>query len=419
MLCASRDFKEIIGFTSNDIIGFHADFENNIFTRLGAAVGKNAGADFDIFPMYGGRRRCNVLDNGTITAYYGDSNFTEDGSNGQVMVYQPKFYYKVVPIKSEPVTNGTGYHLRCANYYISSTPKGGFKLHPAFYGENGEPVDYILFSAYEGSIFDLSENTYLQNDEQIADFSADKLSSIAGTKPCSGKAQNLIRGNIERLAQNRGKGWHSDTIKAESANQLLMAIEFAAFNMQAAIGMGVVSMSEAVASGATSKLGNSTGNADGAAGKASVSYRGMENPWGNIWKSVLGLNIYADVRKQLHGYICGDYNFSENTAADNYAQIDFSISDKDGYISSFGYASGCDWLFLPSEVKGSSSEPVGDMFYGMGAGTAEQWRIYLIGRNWYVGAVAGAFCSYAGVASSYKGYDVSSRLIFVPQSKNI
>jgi hypothetical protein len=32
--------------------------------------------------MYGNRRRCNVLDDGTITAWYGDSNFKEDGSNG-------------------------------------------------------------------------------------------------------------------------------------------------------------------------------------------------------------------------------------------------------------------------------------------------------------------------------------------------
>ena len=31
-------------------------------------------------------RRCNVLDNGTVSAYYGDINYKEDGSNGQVMV---------------------------------------------------------------------------------------------------------------------------------------------------------------------------------------------------------------------------------------------------------------------------------------------------------------------------------------------
>ena len=59
--------------------------------------------------MYGGRKRCNVLDDGTITAYYGDVNYKEDGSNGQVMVYQPKFYYLMYPIKLEPITPGIGF----------------------------------------------------------------------------------------------------------------------------------------------------------------------------------------------------------------------------------------------------------------------------------------------------------------------
>jgi len=51
-------------------------------------------------PMFGGRKRCNVADDGTITAFYGESNYREDGSNGQVMVYQPKFYYRRVITKS-------------------------------------------------------------------------------------------------------------------------------------------------------------------------------------------------------------------------------------------------------------------------------------------------------------------------------
>jgi len=28
------------------------------------------------------RMRCNVADDGTITAFYGDNNYREDGSNG-------------------------------------------------------------------------------------------------------------------------------------------------------------------------------------------------------------------------------------------------------------------------------------------------------------------------------------------------
>ncbi len=116
--------------------------------------------------MYGGRKRCNVADNGTITAYYGDTNYADDGTNGQVMVYQPKFYYKVVPLKLEKnVDTGIGYHIRKANYYVSDTPKAGFKPHPAFYDENGNEVDYILYSAYEGVLKKASDTGYY-NDSQ-------------------------------------------------------------------------------------------------------------------------------------------------------------------------------------------------------------------------------------------------------------
>lgn len=95
------DVKAFVGYTDEDIVGLCVDFENKTFKRLAGAVGLSAGSDFDKFTMYGGRRRCNVSDDGTITAYYGDENYAEDGSNGQVMVFQPKFYYKVVPLKLE------------------------------------------------------------------------------------------------------------------------------------------------------------------------------------------------------------------------------------------------------------------------------------------------------------------------------
>ena len=120
------DVKAYIGYTDEDIAGLCVDYENKTFKRLAGAVGLSQGADFNKFTMYGGRRRCNVLDDGTITAYYGDEGYTEDGSNGQVMVFQPAFYYKVVPLKLEKNTDsGIGYHLRmtafCRPQWSSST----------------------------------------------------------------------------------------------------------------------------------------------------------------------------------------------------------------------------------------------------------------------------------------------------------
>ncbi len=408
------ELKSIIGYTDGDIIGLHANFENNIFSRLGAAVGLNGGSDFDKFPMYGGRRRCNVLDDGTITAYYGDTNFVEDGSNGQVMVYQPKFYYKVVPLKLDPITDGIGYHLRCANYYISATPKNGFKLHPAFYDETGNPVDYILFSAYEGSIFDSSENVYLQNDEQIANFAADKLSSVSNVKPCSGKTQTLTRANAELLAANRGSRWHCDTIRTLSANQFLMILECACFNVQTVIGRGAFANKGHINTGGTSALGNLTGSANGSPSYVSISYRGMENPYGNLWKFANGINLRGNsLQKSGIPYICTDYNFAENKSDDNYESAGFMLANEEGYVSAFGYSSKYDWLFLTSETYGTTSFPVGDNYCC--TPNLNGYRAFAYGSN----NGYGIFCNNTNVSEKYKHSQyIGCRLIYIPNGDN-
>ena len=108
------DLKAYIGYTSGDILGLHADFENKVFTRLGAAVGLSAGNDFNAYPMYGQRRRVVVDSNGVIDDSYSPENVEESDTNVDVMVYQPKFYYKVVPLKLEKQSGGLGYHIRKA-----------------------------------------------------------------------------------------------------------------------------------------------------------------------------------------------------------------------------------------------------------------------------------------------------------------
>ncbi|HEY8542685.1 MAG TPA: BppU family phage baseplate upper protein, partial [Pseudothermotoga sp.] len=343
------DLKGYIGYTDNDIVGVEADFVNNKFTRLAGAVGKNPGADFDSINAFGGRRRCNLADDGTVNAYYGEPGYIEDGSNGQVMVEQPKFYYKVVPLQLEPITDGIGYHLRKARYYVSDTPKVGFKVHPAFV-RNGVEVDKIYLSAYEGSIYDESAGTYLLADEQVADFDNDKLSSIAGAKPASGLTQILTRANTRKLAENRGAGWQQKDVLCASASQMLMMIEYAAFNMQSAIGLGVVNKpsgegNESELTGATSNLGNASGMADGTNGLVSISYRGEENFWGNIWTWVDGLNIY----NQSDLYVA-DHDFVDNSSAEPYKDAGITLAKTSGYVSAFGYNEEFDWLFFPSET---------------------------------------------------------------------
>lgn len=436
ILSGVTDIRAYLGMIeTEDVLGITMDYKNKTCTRIAGAKNLTAGADFDKFSMYGGRKRCNVSDGGTINAYYGDEGYTEDGSNGQVMVYQPKFYYLVCPLEYDRQETGYGYHLRKANYYVSETQRAGFKLHPAFYDKNGNEVDYILMSAYEGCIYDTSASAYLKNDEQVMDASKDKFSSIAGARPASGVSQNLTRPNIEQMAKNRGEGWHSLGIKTASMEQLLMIVEMGMMNLQTAIGQGVVNLpwttgsdttsSYAGATGSTASLGNGTGRATktttyegGKAtdytvdGKTSICYRGVENFWGNIWKFAYGINFYCEVGKPFLGYVCKDFNYAESKKTDNYENIGFALPSENGYVSAMGYSTKYDWLFLPSEVKGNSSLPVGDYYYQNN--TWDGYRIALLGGYWSIGSYAGGFCWSLVSGVGNRNRSIGGRLVYVP-----
>lgn len=437
ILSGVTDIRAYLGMIeTEDVLGITMDYKNKTCTRIAGAKNLTAGADFDKFSMYGGRKRCNVSDGGTINAYYGDEGYTEDGSNGQVMVYQPKFYYLVCPLEYDRQETGYGYHLRKANYYVSETQRAGFKLHPAFYDKNGNEVDYILMSAYEGCIYDTSANAYLKNDEQVMDASKDKFSSIAGARPASGVSQNLTRPNIEQMAKNMGEGWHSFGIKTASMEQLLMIVEMGIMNLQTAIGQGVVNLpwttgsdttsSYAGATGSTASLGNGTGRATktttyegGKAtdytvdGKTSICYRGVENFWGNIWKFAYGVNIWGN-GKMAGGmpYICSDFNYAEGKNTDNYEGAGFTVTKANGYISAMGYSTKYDWLFMASECLGNSSLPVGDYTYI--TENLNGYRIALLGGNWTYGSNAGGFYWYLSSGVGYRYRTVGGRLVYVP-----
>lgn len=435
------DVKAFVGYTDDDIVGLCVDYENKTFTRLAGAVNLSQGTDFNKFEMYGGRRRCNVSDDGTITAYYGDENYAEDGSNGQVMVLQPKFYYKVVPLKLEKNTDsGIGYHLRKANYYVSSKPKTGFKLHPAFYDENGNAINYILFSADEGSMYDVSAKAYVNDnvDESVAYENGDLLCSVAGKKPISGLRAGLgTRSGLESMANNRGSGWHLETIEAISANQILMIIELGIMNSQAGISRGVVSINGNASyncsslTGSTADLGNGTGSATSTVneiggaettynvnGKVSVSYRGIENPWGNLWKHIQGINIWGDgTMCGGQPYVANNFAFNDSKHSDNYEGVGFTLANANGYIKSMGYGNEeYDWLLMPSEIGGTDALPVGDYLYT--SQNLNGYRVAQFGGSWGVGSFSGGFAWRCSYGVSTKSPNAGGRLVYIPTAKS-
>ena len=361
------------------VLGLDADFENNSFTKIGGCIDKET--------IFGSIGRVNLSDNGEVLARYGDPNYKEDGSNGQVMVEIPRIYYMVEPIKLGIADCVDGQSLMHGKYYISLEPRPGMKLHPAFKKTNS---DKVYVSAFEGYVSD------------------GKLNSIGDVLPTVFTARMAFEG----YAKARGEGWHILDADINALVQLLVVIDIGSFDMQTHIGRGVTNGNNAGRFYTGSTVGNTTGSATStkdtngteqtAADKTSVNWRGIENIYGNVWKFVIGMNVLGN-GSQAGGqiYVCEDTDYDERRATGNYHPTNLYSPNSNNYIKYFGYNEGYDYLMCPTTVGGDSTKPIGD--YSYSTANLNGNRIALIGGYWSNSSLAGGFCLYVynGAGGSY------------------
>ena len=377
----------------------------------GAVVRIGLSADFDNIMPWAGMKRC-VVDDDVNVLYYLDSDDSNkkadgtpsklDGTDGQVMVEIPAHYYKTVPTNNPDKIR----------IYVSMVPLADYKIDPYFLNDDGTIAPKRYFSAFEGSIFDVSAGAYLLADEQVADFTAgtgDKLCSIAGAKPCSGLTQNLTIGNSRLLANNRGSKWQQLYFTAASCIQRLMAIEYGSLDIQSKLSQGVTNITDdgstnmAVNTGATISLGNHSGEvsiAHPTTGQTThpFSYRGIENFYGNIWPWVDGINI-----KNLGVYLCTKGMFQSDKFDTNYVNTGIVLPNSSNYVQSLAYSEKYDFAFLPAAV-GSSAKF--DYFWQNGNGNF----VARLGGRWSDGSMAGAFTWIVNIGSSSRDRYIGARL---------
>lgn len=418
-------------YSASNAIGIIIDYENKTVTRTQDSLQYNAGEDFDKYYMYGGRRRCNVNNSGQIVAWFGDNNFRDDGSNGDVMVYQPKFYYQRIPTKTTPALVGS--LIQKETLLLSDDAQINFKLHPAFYDVTGHEIDYILLPAYEGCTYDVSTSSINSADASGIDFDNDILHSYADVKPISGLNNNLTIVNAEKLAQNHGEGWHITTAQALSVNQMLAIVEFGSLNIQNELESGLSELiaddnvNPAAQTGSTASLGNITGHASSStivinntsntytvAGKRAISYRGVENPFGNIWEFIGGLNVKGN--GSLGGgiiYLCKNFNYTTTVDDTYYYNTGLILDSKGGWISGLSYNNATyDWLFIPGATNGNSIVPIGD--YSWITTNLNDSHITLFGGNILHEDKNGMFYYNYEENSSFSHRRVGARVMHIP-----
>jgi hypothetical protein len=133
----------------------------------------------------------------------------------------------------------------------------------------------------------------------------------------------------------------------------------------------------------------------------SMSYRGIENWFGNIWQFVDGINIQNNIP------FVADHGFVSDQFTNPYSSLGMTLCNTNGWAVNISVNNTYNYPFLPSTVGGSSSTYLTD-YYNQASGN----RIASFGGYWVYGATAGSF----GWDLHYSSGDVSraigDRLLF-------
>lgn len=427
------------------------------WTRIADAEGLTANAtkngtevanDFDNLYPWSHIRKCNVdAATGQVLAYYGETGFQADGSNGEVMVKIPEFWWKRERLPDE---FGNVYEY----IYIADYARAGYKKSEEF---------------FVGAYIISTETT--EGDTIIAH-------SRSGAIP----KYNTTKANFRNYAKALGEGWQLMDYHYFLL-QMLYLVEYAHYNSQSMLGNGIVGFNTAKALiaennvnriivssvgtglwvgkticigatdawnssvaadreitsiedyndgqvtgkaihfngdpvniavnnviwGSAQKTGenDSLGNASGCLindSYHSVNYRGIENIFGHMWQHIDGLNI-----KDYIAYICKDPASYENDKFDApYEKIGYvNAETTDSYIKKLGLDEKHPEVALPTEIGASSSTGACDNYW-----CAEGNRIACVGggfSNFW--GKAGFFAWYCVYTSSLTSWNYGARLL--------
>lgn len=289
-----------------------------------------------------------------------------DGVDGQVMVEIPRVYYF-----QNYLPSGTGnpdyYKIRCG---VALYPYAGFTLHPAFI-DNGQEKEFLYIGAFEGYT----------------------LGGKGTSLPYYLSTANKTRAAFRAEAANRGADWSQVTMYQYWLLQMLFYTEYADLNSRYRIPDTTIPYNNRIKTGRSLANGNNSVSlrissvldanlttANFETDIVGMSYRGIENFYGNLWKFVDGINIFD---RRL--YLTNDrISLADDTAA-NYTDTGCDLPVAAGYYYNrlFPVSGG----FVPRKTGGSSSQNYAD-----GVWTNVGWITGIVGGNSAVGSVSGVGC---------------------------
>lgn len=431
------------------------------WTRIADAEGLTANAtkdgtevanDFDDLYPWSHIKRCNV-DPTTrqVLAYYGETGYKADGTNGEVMVRIPEFWWKRERI---PDKFGDVYEY----IYVADYARAGYKKSEEFFvgayllsTEETEESTVVAHS-WSGAIPRYSTTranfrTYAQalgSGWQLMDYHYFLLQILYLVEYAHYNSQSMLGNGVITYSGSGGKA----LIAENSVNRIIISAVGNGFWVGKTVCIGTGTYSSSVAAdreitsiedfsdgsvtgkaiyfsgepvniavdnviwGSAQKNGENDelGNASGCINNNNyhaVNYRGIENIYGNLWQHIDGINI-----KDYEAYICKDpTNYTNEKFDAPYEKIGYvNANTSDSYIKKFGYDEKYPEVALPIEVGASSTTGACDNYW-----CAEGNRIVYVGGGFgnYVGVRYGFFAWSCLNASSHSSWNFGARLLMI------
>lgn len=376
-------------------------------------------------PVQSGMRGV-VLDNNGGVYYYHEPTawkMTFASKDYASMVEIPDHWYRIY-------ITGTKFKMM-----LSSIPLPGYKHISKFYIGSSEAQ---MLRSLGLLMSDKTNSTDTRGGDNTSEWD-NTYRSLLGCP-----VTNLTRDQFRQAARKRGSGWEMYTYNAHKILFWLFAVEYATldsqkpFNAQkdangfaqGGLGPGPTQMTDwtnfnnanpLIPCGYTNEFGNGSGekayvvkNASGGTHATLMAnrYRGIENPFGHIWKYTDGANIQVTT---------GDSGLSILWTTDdpsNFSDTSYTGYNKKGNICrTNGYAKkmllGEDGDIVATEIGGSSSTYWCDYYYTYTS--ANRMQVVLVGGDADCGSAAGLAYVDTATAPSAAGRNVGSRLCFFPE----
>ena len=381
-------------------------------------------------PVQSGMRACLLNDNGTVNYYLKSTDWTKkadesasnlDGTDGQVMIEIPAFYYEV---KNNYPSAGQ-HQVR-----ISISSGTGMTLMPKLYiGAYRAVLNRSTLKL--SSLINLTA-TY-RGGNNTSTWDADSYKTLLGRD-----VSNLSRTQFKQYAQARGSNWNINTYTDNKWLFWFYAIEYATLNSQKAIdatlttegykkgglGVGVTEVNPTswntlnsynpfIVTGSSNSLANSSGEVSVSTGLGIVKvprYRGIEHPFGYLYNWVEGANIEVHPAGGVSNLWVNDNPATwSDSVYDGYTNRGV-ISRSNGYVKKVVMGVHAD--ILPTDISGAGTTYYCDYFYTNIPATTTLIGLF-VGGIAYDGTFAGFAFSYTYYAPSGADASIGSRLRFL------